>query len=303
MEIEDGVLIITDSISVNARIVVWALQHFSIPLKDLRIITQASLLEGSLYFKSSSLSTVISISEKPGFHNQLWLLELVKVLKPGGFVFLQEPSLFINGNKDFAVGESRACLERNLLFAGFYSVEGFECLDHTGEIGCSNQEFELIAIKARKTCCNVESSALQKKKILRVETPTVAAVNTLQSRIEDVDDFIDEDTLLTAEDLSRTELPLDNAYVLRERIRERNRLYQRRRRARMTEEQKNREKERRRQYMQNRRIQPISYEVPLPPASYKGAEESDQNQQCAQQLRESIVEMENNQGMGAGEAS
>ena len=66
----------------------------------------------------------------------------------------------------------------------------------------------VVQIKARKTCCNVESSALQKKKILRVETPTVAAVNTLQSRIEDVDDFIDEDTLLTAEDLSRTELPL-----------------------------------------------------------------------------------------------
>ena len=96
----------------------------------------------------------------------------------------------------------------------------------------------------------------------------------------------------------------DNAYLLRERIRERNRLYQRRRRARMTEEQKNREKERRRQYMQNRRIQPISYEVPLPPsASYIRAEEGDQNQQCAQQLRESIVEMENSQGMGAGEAS
>ena len=37
-------------------------------------------------------------------------------------------------------------MERNLLFAGFYSVEGFECLDHTGEIECSNQEFELIAV-------------------------------------------------------------------------------------------------------------------------------------------------------------
>ena len=48
MEIEDGVLIITDSISVNARIVVWALQHFSIPLNDLRIITQASLLGSTL---------------------------------------------------------------------------------------------------------------------------------------------------------------------------------------------------------------------------------------------------------------
>lgn len=72
----------------------------------------------------------------------------------------------------------------------------------------------------------------------------------------------------------------------------------------MTEEQKNREKERRRQYMQNRRIQPITYEVSLPPsASYQRAEEHDQNQQCAQQLRESIAEMENNQGIGAGEAS
>ena len=61
MEIEDGVLIITDSISVNARIVVWALQHFSIPLKDLRIITQASLLGSTLsLFLSFSLSLLPS---------------------------------------------------------------------------------------------------------------------------------------------------------------------------------------------------------------------------------------------------
>ena len=64
----------------------------------------------------------------------------------------------------------------------------------------------VVQIKARKTC-NVESSALQKKKILRVENSTVAVINTLQPHIEDVDDFIDEDTLLTAEHL-RTELPL-----------------------------------------------------------------------------------------------
>lgn len=97
---------------------------------------------------------------------------------------------------------------------------------------------------------------------------------------------------------------LDNAYALRERIRERNRLYQRRRRARMTEEQKNREKERRRQYMQNRRIQPVSYEAQLSPsANNRRAEEGDQNQQCAQQLRETMIATENNQGLGAGEAS
>lgn len=63
-------------------------------------------------------------------------------------------------------------------------------------------------VKARKTGIVESSSAVQKKKILRVESPAVAVINTLQPHIEDVDDFIDEDTLLTAEALSRTELPL-----------------------------------------------------------------------------------------------
>ncbi|KAK9271216.1 hypothetical protein L1049_026806 [Liquidambar formosana] len=304
MEFEDGVLIITDSISVNATVVVWALQHFSIGLKDLRIITQASLLEGSLYFKSSSLSSIISISEKPGFHTQLWLLELAKVLKPGGTVYLQEP-LFFNGNRDFVIGESRACLERNLLFAGFYSIEGFECLDHSAEISCSSQDFQLIAMKAKRTCGTETYSSIQKTQLHKAENPMIAVVNTLQPQIDETGDFIDEDTLLTVEDSKRPGSPLNNGYLSRERIRERNRLYQRRRRARMTEEQKKREKERRRQYMQSRRIQPISYEMPLPlPVSYEREKECDQSLHCAQQLRESyMIEMENNHGMEAGEAS
>ena len=55
MEMEDGVLIITDSISVNATIVLWALQHFPIHHKDLRIITQASLLGTIFSFLPSFL--------------------------------------------------------------------------------------------------------------------------------------------------------------------------------------------------------------------------------------------------------
>ncbi|CAL5332658.1 unnamed protein product [Camellia sinensis] len=173
MEFENGLLIITDSISVNATVVLWALQHFSVALKDFRIITQASLLEGSLYFKSSSLSTIISVSEKPGFHTQLWLLELAKVLKPGGNMFLQEPSFFYR-NKDLVLEESRACLERNLLFAGFYAIEEFECLDHLAEIDSTSQDFYLrgwkmfivillaVQIKAKKTYDTVEVSSVQK---------------------------------------------------------------------------------------------------------------------------------------------
>ncbi|CAL5383971.1 unnamed protein product [Camellia sinensis] len=199
MEFENGLLIITDSISVNATVVLWALQHFSVALKDFRIITQASFLEGSLYFKSSSLSTIISVSEKPGFHTQLWLLELAKVLKPGGNVFLQEPSFFYK-NKDLVLEESRACLERNLLFAGFYAVEEFECLDHLAEIDSTSQDFELLTIKAKKTYDTVEVSSVQKVQMHKAENSMIVVDGTSQQQIEDFDDLIDEDTLFTAED-------------------------------------------------------------------------------------------------------
>ncbi|XP_077234090.1 anamorsin homolog 2-like [Tasmannia lanceolata] len=270
MENQDGVLIITDSISINGSVVLWALQHFSVELKDLRIITQASLLEGDLYFKSKTFSVIISISEKPGFHTQLWLFELVKVLKPGGYVFLQEPSFF-DENEETVLRESRASIERNLLFAGFSEVEGFECLDHTDEINSSNQNFELITVKAKRASWDDSTSySIQKKAMQNEENSAVAVGNTFQHQVDDIDDLIGEDTLLIVEDLKNPELPLDNNYMLRERIRERNRIYQRRRRARMTEEQRKRERERRRQYMQSRRVQPISYEVPLPlPISYE----------------------------------
>ncbi|XP_019053002.1 PREDICTED: uncharacterized protein LOC109113901 isoform X2 [Nelumbo nucifera] len=291
MEFQDGVLIITDSIFVNATVVVWALHHFSVGPKDLRIITQASLL--------------VSISEKPGFHTQLWLLELAKVLKPGGSVFLQEP-FFFDENKEAVLRESRSSLERNLLFAGFSSLENSECLDHSAEIDSSLQNFEIIAIKAKRSCNPQTSFTSHKRSVQNREIPVVDVSSTLSPQIEDMNDLIDEDTLLAPEDIKKPEMPLDNNFLLRERIRERNRLYQRRRRARMSEEQRNRERERRRQYMQSRRVQPISYDTPVPlPISYNGHNECEQNPLCAQQLLEAQgIELENNQGMGeAREAS
>ncbi|THG07265.1 hypothetical protein TEA_001855 [Camellia sinensis var. sinensis] len=125
--------------------------------------SQTMELEGSLYFKSSSLSTIISVSEKPGFHTQLWLLELAKVLKPGGNMFLQEPSFFYR-NKDLVLEESRACLERNLLFAGFYAIEEFECLDHLAEIDSTSQDFYLRGFDKPAEIA-VTTLKLQQKKI------------------------------------------------------------------------------------------------------------------------------------------
>ncbi|XP_028061814.1 anamorsin homolog 2-like isoform X2 [Camellia sinensis] len=247
------------------------------------------LQEGSLYFKSSSLSTIISVSEKPGFHTQLWLLELAKVLKPGGNMFLQEPSFFYR-NKDLVLEESRACLERNLLFAGFYAVEEFECLDHLAEIDSTSQDFELLTIKAKKTYDTVEVFSVQKAQMHKAENSMIVVDGTSQQQIEDFDDLIDKDTLFIAEDSKMPELLQDESYPFRERIHERNRLYQCRRQAQMTEEQKNREKEKRRQYMQSRRVQPVSYEMPLStPVSYQSAKESEQRLCSGQQLQESHI--------------
>ncbi|KAK1292161.1 hypothetical protein QJS10_CPB17g02472 [Acorus calamus] len=346
MELREEVLIITDSMSVNASVVVWALQNFSIGPKDLRILTQASLLE--VYVRGSigkrvdaySLSVyyrwpmaackvkqvsevldrlnVVYHTKKPGFHSQLWLLALAKALQPGASVFVQEPSVF-DDNKTM-VRESRACLERNLLFAGFSSLEGLECLDHSAEISLSTQKFELIAMRAKKSCDQSASSPLQNKPTTKAENPPVAHVDsstqrkalpkgenssvalsdTSQQQTDRFDGSIVEDISCKADDSKRHELLPDNSHSLRERIRERNRLYQRRRRARMTEEQKRREKERRRQYMQSRRVLP----QPLP-ISYAAPIESDQSAHCGQQVRETEgVEVGKSLVTGeAGEAS
>ncbi|KAF6165547.1 hypothetical protein GIB67_006437, partial [Kingdonia uniflora] len=90
----------------------------------------------------------MSISEKPNFHTQLWLLELAKMLKPGCALFLQEP-FFFDADEEIASRESRFSLERNLLLAGFISLEICECIDHTAEVNSAPQSFQLIAIKAK----------------------------------------------------------------------------------------------------------------------------------------------------------
>ncbi|XP_020528197.1 anamorsin homolog 2 isoform X2 [Amborella trichopoda] len=261
MDFQGGVLIITDSISMNAGIVVWALEHFSVGPKDLRIITQASLLEGHLYF-NSTLSAVVSITEKPGFHTQLWLLELAKVLKPGGTVYLQEPSFF-EGNKEI--------------------------------------------VKAKRPSWDICSSSfpLQKKTPLKRGSTIVTFPSTFQPQIDEtLEDLIEDEKFCSSEDLKKLQLPVDDNMLLKERIRERNRLYQRRRRARMTEEQRKRERERRRQYMQSRRVQPITFETPQAIA-YERSKDYEQIVHCRQLIREAHgIEVEKNSSVGeAGEAS
>lgn len=145
-----------------------------------------------------------------------------------------------------------------------------------------------MQVKAKRLLDATTSFPVQNSSLQRVENSVISVGNTFQPQMIEIDDLIDEDMLFAIDDLKKTELPLDKSYLLKERIRERNRLYQRRRRARMTEEQRKREKERRRQYMQSRRVQHNSYEMSQPqPIGYEKSEECEQSPQYGQQLWES----------------
>lgn len=199
MDSHPAVLVITDSVTLHAAIINWGLQYFQVKAEDLHVITQADRLEGKLNLNSSSLDAVVSVS---GLHMQHWLLELARVLKPGGIIVLQNPD---SAHHD--VKETLSSLERNLLLAGFVVLEGAD-----GSI----EGLGPLVVKGRKPTWETGSSFKLKKTV--AEKPakgTIFDIPSFKVQLEDdLDDLIDEDSLLTEEDLKKPELlPVDDCEV------------------------------------------------------------------------------------------
>ena len=89
MDIQPTILVITNSVTLHVAFISWGLQNVQVKAEDLHVITQEDRLEGELNLKSSSLDVVVSISR---LHMQQWLLELARVLRPGGIIVLQNPN-------------------------------------------------------------------------------------------------------------------------------------------------------------------------------------------------------------------
>ncbi|KAH9313794.1 hypothetical protein KI387_022421 [Taxus chinensis] len=196
MDSTPSALILTDSLTLDASIVTWIFENLPEKAKDLHILTQAARLEGKLKLESSSLDAVISVSENLEFHGQTWLAELARVLKPNGVIFLKS-----NVPLNLDAKQIKITLERNLLLAGFVVGDGVDV--KIGGLGP-------LVVKAQKPSWTTGSSFTLKKKV--PEKPGIVVMNDMPPAFkleiqDDMDDLIDEDSLLSEEDLRKPELP------------------------------------------------------------------------------------------------
>ncbi|XP_078150906.1 cytokine-induced anti-apoptosis inhibitor 1, Fe-S biogenesi [Carex rostrata] len=171
-------LFLTDEVSLPLRAIA-DLGSEGLKQEEALVITQCGLLGGKLSFGDASFDTVFVIWSKIDNLTDQWVSEISRILKPGAQVVLQASPLSDNQVKP------NSQIERKLLISGFVDVQSVD--------GAQS-----VLVKGKKASWSTGSSFPLKK--------TTNALPKIQ--LSDESDLIDEDSLLTEEDLKKPELPV-----------------------------------------------------------------------------------------------
>ncbi|KAF3794961.1 Anamorsin-like protein [Nymphaea thermarum] len=167
------------------------IEHKEITEVNVSVITQVSSLNGRLPVESSSIDLVVLVEREVEVQVGQLLDEIVKGLKAGGKVLVQK-LLQRTGTTE----EARATLERRLVMSGFIEAE----VVALGQL-LPREDAQCLTVRAKKPSWKVGSSF------------SIKAAPKSFPKIQIEDDLIDEDSLLTEEDLTRPELPIGDCEV------------------------------------------------------------------------------------------
>ncbi|XP_073027420.1 anamorsin homolog [Primulina eburnea] len=186
----DKLLVLTDQVAVSLA-TIWeaikVVRKEGFEKLDPLIITQASS-DCLLFEEPSSTDDIICVCKSFEFPGDKLLANIYGVLKPGGTILVYLASEPPKGQT------MQSPLERKLLLSGFLDVQ-------------TSESSQSLAIVGKKPSWNIGSSFSIKK-----STPVLPKVN-----FDDDMDLIDEDSLLTEEDLKKPQLPLGDCEVDRTR--------------------------------------------------------------------------------------
>ncbi|KAG0581764.1 hypothetical protein M758_3G005100 [Ceratodon purpureus] len=229
-----AVLLVTDVEVLPESVEQWVNKTYEDKLSAgaVQILTNIQEAEFKLESATSSVDAVVSLMQTPGRHSQVFLTEVARVLKPGGDLLVQEPLLADGQVLKCSMAQTKSGLERNLMLAGFVNSEVVESVDGV-EIAkactTSSVAMSLVAVKVKKPSWDSGSVFQIKKKVPsqngNAKTNGAAVKLTVGDVTDDVlpvsksaikldlaigngdEDLIDEDDLLTEEDLKAPELP------------------------------------------------------------------------------------------------